>query len=104
MLVGRISALLGYWTNALGFLAAVDLRLHSVPRWFLAKSHPQFFGTWVSTHGPWLYQTQQGSPSVTVYNTMSHNLGNDIPSPLPRSFGRKQVTGAAHTQKGMTQV
>lgn len=39
-------------------------------------------------HGPLLYQTQRGSPRMTVYNIMSHNLGNTIPSSLPCSFGR----------------
>ena len=40
--VGRIRVLLGYRTEGLSFLPALDPKLLSIPRWCLARIHPQF--------------------------------------------------------------
>lgn len=46
--LGRIQILLGYKMEGLSFLSALDPKLLSILRWFLARIHPQFLDTWAS--------------------------------------------------------
>ena len=68
--VGRIRVLLGYRTEGLSFSPALDPKLLSIPRWCLARIHPQFLDARASiTRSPATSNTARGS-QMTVYDTM----------------------------------